>query len=130
LLGAAIGLSRFNPDQPVSLERLDVAAERGAIHDHLSRQFIDGQGSQPLELGQNRKLCRAQPGRRKISVVVLADVPSRRPDGEEVAFLRSRQVLGHVERLLNNSAYTLKIGVYASMSSLKLRLKENLHGQA
>jgi len=64
LLAAAVGRSRLDPDQPVALERQDVAPERRAIHDHLRRELIDGHRRLPSQLREDGVLGRAQAARR------------------------------------------------------------------
>ena len=85
-LGAPVGGGRRDPDQPVALERQDVAAERGAVHHHLRGERVDGQRTLPLELRQNRELVRAQAGGREELIIRLGDVARRRAHGVAVAF--------------------------------------------
>ena len=94
-LAAAVGAQRRDADKAFAFERQDVAAERGAVHHEIVGQRIDRHRAQPLELGENRELGRAQARRRQVLVVKLGNVPRRLADGQAVALFRPRQ---HVRR--------------------------------
>jgi len=49
-LGTAVGCGWLDSDQFVPLQRQDVTPERGAIHHHVIRKFVDRQRSPSLEL--------------------------------------------------------------------------------
>jgi NAD(P)-dependent dehydrogenase (short-subunit alcohol dehydrogenase family) len=92
-LGTAVGRDWFDPDQPIPLQREDVAPERCAIHDHVVGKGVDGQRPPLFELRQNRELSRAQPDRCQELIIKLTNVPSCGSDGEAVAILWSGQGL-------------------------------------
>ena len=60
--------------QLVALERTDRAAERGAIHHHRLREFVDGERTEPVQLGEDRVLRGPQALRGEVAVVDLADM--------------------------------------------------------
>src|SRR5262249_26378804 len=88
LLGTAIGCSRPDADQPVPLQRQDVASKRGAVHHHVLGKRVDRQWTLSLEPREDGKLGRAQAARRQETVVGLTQASRRRAHGEAVALLR------------------------------------------
>ena len=117
-LGAPVGRRRFDPDQAIPLQRQDVAPEGRTIHDHVPGERFDSQRSEPLEPRENRVLGRAQAARRQELIVKLRDVPSRRWNGETVAFLGSWWDCGrHRQILATAKPRILQIGGYALMST-------------
>jgi hypothetical protein len=86
-LGTAVGGDRFDPDQPITLQRQDIAPERRTVHDHVLGKGVDGQRPPLFELRQNRELGRAQPDRRQELIIKLTNLPSRGSDCEAVAIL-------------------------------------------
>src|ERR1700720_2793115 len=96
-LGAPVAGGYFDLDQTVALERQSIAAERGAVHDHLFGQGIDRHGTKPLELGQNRKLRDMQSDGRQELVEELRHVPYRRANDKTIAvFLLERGIERHL----------------------------------
>jgi hypothetical protein len=76
-LAAAVAGQRFDPDQPIPLQRKDVAAQRRAIHHHIGCKRIDGHWPLSLQLGQNGKLRGAQSGRCEKLVIGRSHVARR-----------------------------------------------------
>src|SRR6266536_1621690 len=111
LLAAAVGRSRLDPDQPVALQRQDVAPERRAIHDHLRRELIDGHRRLPSQLREDGELGRAQAARRQEPVVELRHVPSSLAHGEAIA---CPGTIGHRRAF---GMFLLDKGVYALISA-------------
>src|SRR5260370_10727887 len=118
LFCAPVGWCRFDPDQPVSLQRLDVTPECRAIHDHLIGKGVDRERSSALELRQDGELGGAQPGGRQELIIELGAVASGGADGEAVAILRSWQAYGlHLSSSgIEQRCICSYIHVYAHMS--------------
>src|SRR5262249_45333601 len=73
-LAAAIDPSRANRDQALALQRQNVAAERGAVHDELGGKRIDRHGAPALQPCKNEILGRAQAERRQKLIIELRDM--------------------------------------------------------
>ena len=69
----------------IALERLEVAGQRGAVHDQFGGHLIDRHRPQSQQLIQDRKLRDAQAGLAQHLVVHAGDVTRRLPQGEAVA---------------------------------------------
>jgi len=88
LFSAAVGRGCFNLDQSIALERKNVAAERGAIHDHFLGQGVDRHWAEPFQLCQNRKLRHVQSNGGQELIVKLRHVAGCGADHETIAVLR------------------------------------------
>ena len=86
LLAAAIQRPVLDADEAVTLQRQHGTSQRRTIHDQLARERVDRQRSQPFQLRQDRKLRRAQPGRRQALVVELGDVTGGLAQRQAIAF--------------------------------------------
>ena len=76
-LAAAIDPSRADGDQALALQRQNVAAERGAVHDQLGGKQIDRHSAPALQPCKNGILGRAQTVRRKELIIELRDMSGR-----------------------------------------------------
>ena len=85
LAAAAVGGGGDDLDQPVALQRQDVAAERRAIHDQQTRERVDRHRTLAPQPAQYRELGGAQPDRREKLVIELRDMPRRLADRQAIA---------------------------------------------
>src|SRR5712671_5762444 len=112
-LGAAVGFIWFDRNQPVPLERQDIAPKRGAVHHHLLGEPVDRQRSLPFQPRKDGELRHAQAGGRQELIIELGYVPSRRSNGEAVAFATRWQGFSSHRSIL--SAKNVHIRSYRSI---------------
>ncbi len=84
-LAAAAVLAGGQPHQATHLERPQVVAERGAIHDERLGQRIDRDRPPPVDLDEQAPLRGAQPERHERLIVELGHLAGRLAQGQAIA---------------------------------------------
>src|SRR5262249_37718541 len=115
-LAPSVAAARHDVDQSFALERQDIAAERGSIHDQGFGQGIDRHRSREPQPYQDRKLGGAQPARRQKLVVELRNVPTRLAQRQAIADLGPRASLGAHRRMVARFCAHMRLYGRASLA--------------
>src|SRR5215472_12257522 len=85
---AAVAASGDDRDEPLALERLEIAAERCTIHDKIRGECADRHRPEAAQPGQDRELRRAQPRRAEKLIIELGHVPGSLAQRQTITQLR------------------------------------------
>ena len=98
-------------DQPLLLERPQVAGERGTVHHHRLREPRDRWFAHCPQHGQQRKLRRPQTARRERPIVELGDRPRGLAQVEARAFDRMGNIVNLNTKNISTTAEELAIRI-------------------